>query len=271
MANLGVLRKMRVEYSSPVRYFLKLDNKEIELSANLGHSIRIRHTGEIHCIQCDRKTPKSFQQGYCYPCMQRLMECNLCLIHPERCLVEKGTCPHDDWAHAQCASEQVLYLANSSGLKVGISRQGNLPTRWIDQGAIQGMPIFSAKNRYQIGLVEVALKSMRADKTNWRVMLKNEVTLMDLALERDQLIEESKNLLAPIMQKYVGQIEMIKAPTVEINYPVTTYPTKITSLSLDKTPLVSGVLHGIKGQYLLLDTGVINIRKFAGYNVEVEI
>jgi hypothetical protein len=45
------------------------------------------------------------------------------------------------------------------------------------------------------------------------------------------------------------------------------YPTKVVSLNFDKTPVISGVLEGIKGQYLLLDVGVLNIRKFSSYNL----
>ena len=54
---------------------------------------------------------------------------------------------------------------------------------------------------------------------------------------------------------------------MDIHFPVDSYPVKIKSFNFDKNPEVSGVLHGIKGQYLLLDIGVINIRKFTGYEV----
>jgi hypothetical protein len=55
---------------------------------------------------------------------------------------------------------------------------------------------------------------------------------------------------------------------VNIQFPVNHYPNKLKSFNLDKHPEASGILQGIKGQYLLLDTGVINIRKFTGYELE---
>jgi hypothetical protein len=47
------------------------------------------------------------------------------------------------------------------------------------------------------------------------------------------------------------------------------YPTKVVSLNFDKTPIITGVLEGIKGQYLLLDSGVLNIRKFSSYHLTI--
>lgn len=266
----GTLRKMRVELLNPVNYFMRLGEAEFKLNPYIGKKITMRFLGQINCIQCGRKTAKSFQQGYCFPCMRLLQECNLCLIHPERCLVETGQCPKDHWAHTQCQAEQVLYLANSSGLKVGITRKENIPMRWIDQGAIQGLPIFRAENRYRIGLLEVCFRKFRNDKTNWRAMLKNEVSLMDLTSERDQLLAEAQSEIKALQARY-PDIQPLQEVPVEIHYPVITYPTKIVSLSFDTTPEVEGRLCGIKGQYLLLDKGVINMRKFGGYFIEVEV
>lgn len=269
----GHLRKMPVELASPVHYSLRLDDKETSLQHYLDHHITVRFTGEIACVQCGRLTKKSFQQGYCFPCMRRINECGNCQLHPERCKVEEGGCPSDDWAHVQCASAHVVYLANSSGLKVGITRVQNVPSRWIDQGAIAAVPIIRTSNRYQAGLVEVLLKQHVNDKTNWRAMLKNQVTEIDLLAEKHRLLALAARELAHALGQYDdGVIEVLKdeAPT-EIHYPVLAYPEKITSLSLDKTPEVSGRLQGIKGQYLILDTGVMNVRKFGGYNVEVMI
>lgn len=266
-----ILSKMISTHTKPITYQLKGLDSIIEMNSLLGQKIVLRNLNKINCIQCGRVTQQSFQQGHCYSCMQRLQECNMCLLHPERCLVETGACPENDWAHAQCHAPQIIYLANSSGLKVGITRDKNIPSRWIDQGAIQALPILSASNRYQCGLIEVVLKKFVADKTNWRAMLKNEVSLVDLCSERDILLDRAKLELAEILQRYNGKIQFLNEKPVEIFYPVTQYPQKIVSLSLDKAPEVSGVLQGIKGQYIILDTGVMNIRKFGGYNVEVEV
>ena len=47
--------------------------------------------------------------------------------------------------------------------------------------------------------------------------------------------------------------------------------TLFDSFNLDKNPNLEGILLGIKGQYLIFDTGVINIRKYAGYKISMEI
>lgn len=266
----GTLHKMSVQHAQPVQYQLTLNNHTITLNDFLAKKITLKFSGDIFCIQCSRKIKQSFQQGYCFPCMQKINDCNNCMIHPEKCLVETGQCDSSDWAHEHCHQEHVVYLANSSGLKVGVTRVKNMPSRWIDQGALQALPIFKTHNRFQAGLVEVALKNYVADKTNWRKMLSNAVVLMDLMIERNRLLVEAEKHIAPILKKYVGQISLLNHHTMmEFHYPVLEYPKKITSLSLDKTPVIEGVLQGIKGQYLMLDSGVLNVRKFGGYWVEV--
>jgi len=268
----GSLKKMRTELSKEVQYFLRCGEEEIHLNDCLNKRVTLQFEQEIHCIHCGRKTAKSFQQGYCFPCLRRLRECNLCMIHPERCLVEKKGCPENDWAHAQCHQHHIVYLANSSALKVGITRHTQVPTRWIDQGAIQALPIIQVPNRYQSGIVETIIKQHVSDKTHWRQMLKGQVEPIALAKERDRLLALTENEIAKAAHDFTEPgMEMITAEEVHIHYPVIEYPEKITSLSLDKTPQVSGILRGIKGQYLLLDTGVMNIRKFGGYVVNVKV
>jgi len=268
---IGILRKMKAEWAEPVEYHLHLSTAEIPLNAALGKSISICYTGNIFCIQCDRKIKKSFQQGYCFPCYQRLLECNLCVIHPERCSVEQGTCALNDWAHEHCHHTHIVYLANTSGLKVGITRETNMKTRWVDQGAVQAVPIFKVSNRYRAGVIEVLLKNHVKDKTNWRVMLKNQVETLDLALHRTELFAKIETSLPYTAKDFLADIQCLNETPVALAYPCQAYPQKLTSLSFDKNPTVEGTLMGIKGQYLLLDTGVINLRKFGGYEVEVSL
>ena len=139
----------------------------------------------------------------------------------------------------------------------------------MDQGAIQALPIFRVSNRLQSGAVEMIYKKHIADKTNWRAMLKGEVELIDLCSERGRLFAECEADIAQLHDQYGLQaIQSIgDAETVSINYPVLEYPTKVTSMNFDKQADVEGRLMGIKGQYLILDIGVINIRKFAGYHI----
>ncbi len=267
---IGTLKKLKSKINHPVDYFLRLGDQELFLNELLNVNIRLNRTGPIHCIQCGRKTSKSFQQGYCFPCFRRLQECNLCIIHPERCRAAEKPCPADDWAHAQCNQAHVVYLANSSGLKVGITRETQLPTRWIDQGAIQAMPIFKVSNRYRAGVMEVALKNFVNDRTDWRAMLKNDVGVLSLLEAWEQLKQQAKEAIVQVFSRFEdGDISEIKDnQPIQLKYPVLQYPEKITSLSLDNADFVQGKLLGIKGQYLILDTGVINIRKFGGYEIE---
>ena len=270
---IGNLRKMKGVLKNPIEYQFIIGEHEILLNALLGKKIKMHFTGLIHCIHCGRKTNKSFQQGYCFPCLRRLNECNLCTIHPERCRVEEGACDANDWAHAHCTQKHIVYLANTSAIKVGITRETQQPTRWIDQGAKQALPIFQVSNRFQAGIIEVAIKKYVSDRTNWRQMLKQDADDVDLKSARDQLLEQAKEGIKKIVAQYqTDEIKKITdADIIEFSYPILEYPEKISSLSLDKTPEVEGVLRGIKGQYLILECGVINIRKFGGYEVAFEI
>lgn len=264
----GHLRKMTATLSTPVTYQLVVGDQTIALNDAFKKMIQLSYNGAIYCIRCGRRTKRSFQQGYCYPCMQRLNECGNCAIFPERCQVEQGTCPKDDWAHTQCHASQIVYLANTSGLKVGVTQKSHIPTRWLDQGAVQAIPILQASNRYRAGLAEVVLKAFISDKTNWRTMLKNEVETLNLRSERDRLLAQAE--MRSLLAESHGTLSLItETKPVSISYPVIHYPQKIASLSLDKQPQIEGRLMGIKGQYLLLDTGVLNIRKFSGYEVSI--
>ncbi len=268
----GILRKMLVMHDKPVRYELPVGEDQVSVNALLGHHLHLRHTGKIFCIQCGRKTQKSFQQGYCFPCYRRLGECNLCMIHPERCKHGEGNCTPDDWVHASCMVPHIVYLANSSGLKVGITRQSQMPTRWIDQGAIQALPIFSTLNRFQAGIVEVALKKYVADKTNWRLMLSQANAKIDLVAERDRLLQEASAAIDKVRSEFPEEsITLLNDQTVlEFLYPVIEYPEKIRVLNLEKaTSGISGRLMGIKGQYLIFNDGVMNIRKYGGYEISL--
>jgi hypothetical protein len=191
-------------------------------------------------------------------------------MKPETCHYAAGTCRESSWGEEFCFQPHVVYLANSSGIKVGITRQTQIPIRWIDQGAVQALPIFKVQSRYISGLIEIAIAKHVSDKTSWQQMLKNKAEPVDLAAKRDELMDTCKVEMAEISQRFgQGAIEFLADELpVELHFPVDSYPVKVKSFNLDKDAEVSGVLHGIKGQYLLLDTGVINIRKFAGYEVE---
>lgn len=271
----GQMSKMEthLENDEKAQYQLSLGEESMSMAGQIGHDITLRFMGQITCVNCGRNTKKSYSGGFCFPCSQKLAQCDLCFMKPETCHFEQGTCREPEWGEAVCMQDHIVYLANSSGLKVGITRVGQIPTRWIDQGATQAVPIFLVKTRYQSGLVEVMFKEHVSDRTDWRKMLRGQAETLDLAAERDRLLALCSDQITAL--KAVHGEESIRVlpaePVQSIEYPVEQYPTKISSLNLDKTPEVKGVLQGIKGQYLILDTGVINCRKYNGYQVEVEV
>lgn len=266
----GHLAKMQVELDQQVQYFLPIDDHREPLNALLGKQIRLEYLGDIHCTNCGRRSKKSFSQGYCYPCFIKLPQCDTCIMSPEKCHYEQGTCRDPSWGEEYCFTDHYVYLANSSGVKVGITRGSQIPTRWIDQGATQAMPIFRVKSRYQAGLIEDCLREHVADRTHWQKMLKGNSEAVDLEEIRDAIIAQSESGLSAIEQKFglLAIQRLYHQQIVDINFPVLEFPEKVKSLNFDKQPIVEGVLQGIKGQYLILDTGVINIRKFTAYNVQ---
>ncbi|TQV81002.1 DUF2797 domain-containing protein [Exilibacterium tricleocarpae] len=266
----GHLRKMQVELQEPVTYALPLDDTLVPLNRYLGGSLELRYGGAIACQHCGRATRKSFNQGYCYLCFKRLARCDQCIVSPEKCHFAQGTCREPDWGTRFCMTDHIVYLANSSGPKVGITRASQVPVRWIDQGAVQALPLLRVQTRQQSGLVEAFLRRFVADRTNWRAMLKGEAGAVDLVSLGRQLLCEAASVIEDLQQRWgVQAVQALAATAVDIRYPVLEYPAKISTHNFDKQPVAGGRLLGIKGQYLLLDTGVLNIRKFTSYHVEL--
>ncbi len=265
----GHLKKMHTDHAQPVNYSLPIGDSVIPMNALIGSKIRIEYEGVINCHHCGRKSKKSFNQGYCYPCFQSLAQCDSCIMSPEKCHYDAGTCREPEWGDTHCMTDHIVYLANSSGVKVGITRLNQVPTRWMDQGAIQALPIFRVATRKLSGLVETLFKEQVADKTNWRKMLKGEVDFLHLPSVRDELLDNAWNDVVALQKEHgVQSIQVIDdGDEYEFEYPVEEFPTKVVTYNLDKQPTVEGRLMGIKGQYLILDSGVINIRKFGAYQV----
>jgi len=269
---IGTIQKMRTQakvvsdnntaqkLEHEVEYKLPIGESEIDINALLGKKIEFRFTGRIFCLHCGKPTKTSFSQGYCFRCMQTLAQTDMCIVRPETCHYHLGTCREPEWGRTHCFIEHTVYLANSSGIKVGITRSHQMKTRWMDQGAIQALPIVKVKTRLESGQVESFLSKVLPDKTNWRVMLKSKGEVLDLKSRRHEVFSAWENNLPG--EKILGDEEYF------FQYPVNSYPEKPVSLNLDKVPDVTGQLQGVKGQYLLLSTGVINMRKYGGYELE---
>ena len=267
----GSLEKMRTRPDAPVAYTLELGEQLVDMNAQLGRRLRLSFDGAIHCVACGRATKKSFNQGYCYPCFQRLAACDSCVMSPEKCHHHLGTCREPDWGERNCMVDHVVYLANSTGVKVGITRGSQVPTRWMDQGAVAAVPFARTSTRRLAGLVEDAVRAHVTDRTSWQRLLKGDPEPVDLLGERERLLA----LVAPALDGLVAEhgLQAIQiahdAEPLTFAYPVLQWPAKVKSLALEKLGEVEGDLVGIKWQYLILSSGVINLRKYTGHRVQL--
>jgi hypothetical protein len=261
----GNLRKMQTELAATIQYTLKLGEDKIDMTSLVGTHFKMRFTGQINCVNCGRATKKSFAQGSCFPCFRDSPNNAECIIRPELCRAHLGEGRDPEWEERNHNQPHVVYLAISSGIKVGVTRETQVPYRWIDQGASRAVKIAVTENRYQAGMMEVALKEFASDKTHWQRMLKNEVaTDIDIIEAKDSLIDK----LDEEFMELVSDDDEV----TELNYPSIRFPEKVKSHNLDKEPIIEGTLEAIKGQYLLFEGGkVINIRKYGGYFVEIEV
>jgi hypothetical protein len=260
-----VLSKMRVENPSNVKYTLKDGEQEIVMNDLIGKEITLTHNNNKYCCICDNNVKKFFGQGFCYPCFIKAPENSECIIRPELCRGHEGEGRDPKWEERNHVQAHIVYLALTSAVKVGVTRKVSLESRWIDQGAWKAVVLAELPNRYLAGKLEVALKAHMSDKTNWRKMLKNEMNFsFDLASFKDDIL----GLIPEDLKQYVREAQQV----LEITYPVKSYPAKVVSSNFDKTPEISGVLQGIRGQYLFFEEGkVLNIRKFSGYEVELSV
>ena len=263
MIAAGNLKKMFTKLDDQVRYQLRLSD-ELKMNDLVGEKIKLNWLGTINCQKCGKITKKSFGEGFCYNCFVSAPEAAECIIRPELCRAHLGQGRDPQWEEEHHNRPHVVYLAASSAVKVGITRMEQVPTRWIDQGASSAIKLAITPNRYEAGVLEVALKEFFTDKTHWQRMLKNDIDpFIDLVDEKWGLEEHLPN---DLVDQFTEDDDI-----TELNYPVLRYPQKVKSLSFDKLPKIEGKLEGIKGQYLLFEGGeVLNIRKHTGYYVEVE-
>lgn len=261
----GTILKMRTEFAEPVRYFLPLGESELLMNDLIGKNIQLTFTGQINCISCGKRTKTSFGQGFCYSCLQTAPEASETVMRPELSKAHLGIARDMDWAREHDLIDHFVYLAISGELKVGVTRHHQVPTRWIDQGANSAIILARTPNRHISGVIEVYLKNFYGDKTNWRSMLQNKVS-GDFDLQAEKI--KASGLLPAELQQYIHPEDKIW----EISYPVSVFPEKVSSVSFDKEPVISGILNGIKGQYLIFSDGrVLNIRKHNGYWVELSL
>lgn len=259
----GVLKKMQTELKDPVQYYLIMDNDFIHVNQLLGKPLHIEFV-KYQCLACGQNK-KIYRQGYCYDDFFKVPQAADWIMRPELSQAHLDIEDRDlEYEKKVQLQPHIVYLANSSNIKVGVTRKSQIPTRWIDQGAHEAIEIVEVPNRYLAGVTEVALKDHVADKTNWRKMLKNEITDVDLAASRDELKQYIPEEALPYF------VDSTKE--TEIQFPVLAFPKKLKTLNLDKTPAFEGVLQGIKGQYFIFDNDtVFNVRSWEGYVVRITL
>jgi len=221
----GTLSKMTTRLDDVVHYELVLGEHRLALNEGIGKPLKLRYSGQIFCDACGRRTNKSFAQGHCYPCMSSLARCDMCIMKPETCHFAAGTCREPAWGEQHCMTGTLVYLANTSGLKVGITRLNQVPTRWMDQGATQALPILRASTRHVAGLIEVTLARTLADKTNWRAILKGNAAPLDLAALAATALQENAAEIEEIVAEHGDDsVTILDEAVLDINYPVTRFP-----------------------------------------------
>ncbi|WP_049784345.1 DUF2797 domain-containing protein [Alicyclobacillus acidocaldarius] len=262
----GDLRELEPSFGMPVSYRLRMESADgpCSIPIAVGDTLVFRATGALRCVACGRSVKKLYQNGYCFPCVQTLAECDLCIVKPHQCHFHLGTCRDEAFAAAHCMVPHYVYIAWSSGFKVGITRKGRHLKRWMDQGAIEAAVIAEVPDRKTAGDLEVHISQWMADKTHWRKMLADE------AGPDRPLVEVAREVQASVAQPYHPYLVADVRPE-RLAYPRQPgFNVMLTSLVLASDEAVGGVIRGIKGQYLLFDDGVLNVKRWAGHEVVVE-
>lgn len=254
---------MTTEMAKPVQYYLLFDQDFLNVNQVLDKRVSINFLF-YRCINCNRNK-KIFANGVCYHCFMLLPEMGQWVMRPELSTAHLGREDRDlDYEQQAQLQPHVVYLANSSNVKVGVTRKSQIPTRWIDQGAHEAIEVVEVPNRYLAGITEVALKEHVSDKTNWRRMLTNDLKDLDLA----EIREELRQYLPEEVQEYY----LSNSSELEIEFPVISYPAKCKTLNLSKNPFYEGILKGVKGQYLIFEDGMVfNVRKHEGFVISLSV
>lgn len=259
----GVLRRMKTEIGHPIQYYMLFEDDFLNVNQVLDKSLTIRFI-KYQCLNCGEDRP-IYRQGFCKNCFFDIPSAGDWIIRPELSTAHLDKEDRNlDYEKKVQLQPHIVYLANSSNVKVGVTRKSQVPTRWIDQGAHEAIEIVETPNRYLAGITEVALKDHISDKTNWRKMLINDV--------EDENLVEWRNKLKPFIPDEAIEFYIPSNSETNLAFPVLRHPKKVKSLNLNKTPNYSGILKGIKAQYFIFeDDTVFNVRGSEGYYVSLEI
>ena len=257
----GTLTKMETEMGTPIQYYLIFDSNFINVNQLINKDVEITFKG-YQCLNC-KKAKKIWRQGFCYDCFSTIPAAADWIMNPELSKAHLDIEDRDlEYEKKVQLQPHTVYLALSSEVKVGVTRNTQVPTRWIDQGAVQALPVLETPNRYLAGVAEVALKNHFADKTSMKKMLTNNISHANLHEEKMKL----KQWLPDEVKSYFLENDTL----YNLEFPVKKYPKSVLNLNLKETPNFSGKVVGIKGQYLIFEDGtVFNVRTYEGYVVSL--
>lgn len=259
----GQILKMSSQLAEPIQYFLNLNHDLISMNQLFGRELRIKHIG-YQCVNCG-SDEKIYRMGFCKKCFFESPYASDTIIRPELSTAHLGVAERDlEVEKSIQLVPHIVYLSYTGDVKVGVTRETQIPTRWIDQGATFALPIARTENRYEAGMIEVELKNHVADKTNFRKMLMGE-------LESDLDLKDFRDKIAEYFPKDFKQFASVDEQVVRLDYPYQA-PEKVNVFTLDKHPEYSGILKGIKGQYLQFEGDYfMNVRGHEGYVIELDI
>lgn len=259
----GQILKMSTQISEPIQYYLNLSGDLLNMNQLFGKTITLRHTG-FQCVECGRNE-KIYRMGFCKKCFFESPYASETIIRPELSTAHLGLEERNlEIERSIQLQPHIVYLAYTGDVKVGVTRASQIPTRWIDQGATFALPIAQTDNRYEAGMIEVALKEHLAHKTNYRKMLQDDYEDdLDLLDFRAKV----KSYFPDDFSKFFTE----EAVVYRLDFPYEA-PENIKVFTLEKNPEFTGVLKGIKGQYLYFEGGhFLNMRAHEGYVVDFSV
>ncbi|MCB9202480.1 MAG: DUF2797 domain-containing protein [Flavobacteriales bacterium] len=262
MTLTGTIKKMITQNGNPIQYYGDFNGEFVNINQLITKNLEIEHTG-FECFNC-HKNKKILAMGYCFDCFSKVPQTGEYILRPELSTAHLEKEDRDlEYEKKVQLQPHVVYLANTGNLKVGVTRETQIPTRWIDQGASETILFAKTENRYLAGIIEVELKKYISDKTQWKKMLSNDIKTIDLLKEKDELREKLSNEL----QKYIAN----SSNSYIFNYPLYENPKKIKSFSFKNHTTLNDKLIGIKGQYLIFENQVLNWRTHEGYTIELRV
>ena len=259
----GVVKKMVTELSTPINYFIEFEDNFIHLNQFIDKLFKFECIG-YSCLSCS-ESQNLYRQGFCKSCFFESPLTGDWIMRPELSKAHLNIADRDlDYEKKIQLQPHVVYLSNTGRIKVGVTRKSQIPYRWIDQGAHEAVELLQTPNRFLAGEAEVALKKYMSDKTNWRSMLKNERDSSNIKSSKDH----AKNFIPSNLLHYFVDASNV----LSIDFPVLEYPDNPKSIKLNKDSFFSGILKGVKGQYLIFEKNqVLNYRAHEGHIFKIEI